>query len=222
MIAKKKERQIVIANKINEARYRMTTTEHKMFLYCIGSVNNDDKKINNYFEITTKAFANYLGVSSTNLYRDMKNITDGLTNKTIEIKTGAESHIRMPVIERLEFNNGLIKIHINKHLAPYLLDLKNNFTKYYLKDVIHFKSNYSIRIYQLLSQYVNLKFVTYDIEKLKHLLNIDSSQYNNYADFKRYVLNKAQNEIGKDKIISFTYKEIKIVKKVKSIQFTIN
>jgi len=53
--------------------------------------------------------------------------------------------------------DGIINFEVNPSLKPYLLNITNNFTSYHLDTIAHLKSTYTIRIYELLKQYENIK-----------------------------------------------------------------
>ena len=54
------------------------------------------------------------------------------------------------------------------------------------------KSAFSVRIYEIMRSYVYQKDVTFEINKLKSLLAVENvKSYNNFKDFRRFVLEKA-------------------------------
>jgi plasmid replication initiation protein len=214
-------RQIVISNALNESRFKMSRAEQKLFLYCIGNINNIEKNLYETIEFNMVEFGKYLELNPTRLYSDFKKLTFDLVSRVVEIDIGLAKCIQMNIISRVEYDDGKVKIDINPKIAPFLLELKNNFTKYSLKEVLRFRSLYSIRIFQILSQYVGLKTVTFEMQKLRFMLDIGVEEYKLYADFKRKVLEKALNEINKTSALSFAYEEIKTGRKVTSIKFII-
>jgi len=58
------------------------------------------------------------------------------------------------------------------------------------------------------------------LDELKEMLNVQG-KYRLYADFRRYVLLRAQKELKKVSDLFFTFKEIRKGKKVYSIHFII-
>ena len=105
-------------------------------------------------------------------------------------------------------------------LKPYFLQLKDNFTKYYLENILELKSFYSIRIYELVKQYENIKSREITIDELKEILDIGNS-YKLYGHFKEKVLTVAQKEINEKTDINLTFEEIKKIRKVTGIKFNI-
>jgi plasmid replication initiation protein len=214
-------RQIVISNKINEARFKMSKIEQKLFLYCVGNVNNDPTKLGQTLEMRVKDFAEYLEISPKRVYSDIRGITRNFASKVIDIETGFEEYIQMPVLSSVRYSSGVLFIDINQSLAPFLLELKNNFTKYSLKEILKFRSVYSIRLFQILNQYAYQEIVVFDVDKLRFMLDIEEREYKLYSDFKKDVLETALKEINANSSLSFTYKELKRSRKITSIEFKI-
>ncbi|MGR5897571.1 hypothetical protein ACT7C8_01455 [Bacillus cereus] len=70
------------------------------------------------------------------------------------------------------------------------------------------KSIYSIRIYELLKQYENLKERTLSLETLRYYVDAIKI-YPNYANFKQRILKPVQKELKNNTDISFEFTEIK-------------
>jgi plasmid replication initiation protein len=218
-------KQIVVSNTINEARFKMTKAEQKLFLYCVGHVDNNESKLGQEFHMTVKDFADFLEIERTNALRQMTKITRDFIGKVVEFyEHGKTQYKQMPVLTSVSYNlnKGDVTFKVNPDLKPYLIDLKKQFTQYSLQEVIQFKSIYSMRIYQILNQWDFVGQITYTIEKLRFMLSIEDEEYKLYGDFKRKVLEVAFKEINKNSVLKYTYKELKTGRKVTSILFTIN
>lgn len=108
-------------------------------------------------------------------------------------------------------------------LEPYLLNLKETYTKYRLGYVINFKSEYSFRLYEIMKQYEAIGERTLTIEEIRGLLMIDSDKYQKYNHLKVKVIQKAIDEINKYADIKINLeKEEKEGKKVIGLVFSIN
>lgn len=82
-----------------------------------------------------------------------------------------------------------------------------------------FNCSYSIIFYEIFKKYEKIELPVYSLDELKDLTKT-TGKYKVYYEFKRCVLNPALNEINKyDTNYIYSFKEIKISKKVYSIQF---
>ncbi|MFZ4773736.1 MAG: replication initiation protein [Terrimicrobiaceae bacterium] len=118
--------------------------------------------------------------------------------------------------------SGVVSLCFDPKLKPFLLQLKNRFTNYRIKNIVQLKSQFSIRIYELLKQYKKIGQRLFLVSDLRSILGIEDGQYKLYADFKRKVILIAQKELAKKTDISFRFEEIKIGHGVGQIRFYVN
>ena len=116
---------------------------------------------------------------------------------------------------------GIITFKLNLEIKPYILNLTNNFTKYYFENIARLKSGFSIRIYELLKQYESIGKRNVPIKELRHFLNISDEKFTRYNDFKRKAILVAQKELKEKTDISFEFEEIKTGRKITDIIFFI-
>lgn len=220
----KSNKQIVIANKINEARYKMSRAEQKLFLYCVGMIDNRVDNFDEVLEITIIDFAKYLELDSSNLYRSILPITRDFMSRVLEFHDENLGRLRqINILSYIDYDPkiGRVFIKVNPDFKPYLIDLKSHFTQFSLQETIQYKSMYSMRIYQILCQWGYKEKVEYPIERLRFMLNIEPHEFERYNDFKRFVLEKAYKEINKSSTLKFAYKEVKTGRKITHIVFII-
>ena len=123
---------------------------------------------------------------------------------------------------RTNKRSGIAHIKLDEDLVPYLFDLKNRFTSYGLRNILCMKSQYSIRLYELLKSYKIQVTKTFTIEEFKKLLMIeDIKSYNRFPDLRRKVLEPAMKEINEYTDIDVTYREILKGRKVIKLEFHI-
>lgn len=114
-------------------------------------------------------------------------------------------------------------------MKPFFLELKKNFTKYQIQDIINMSSPNSIRLYQILkthkdkqSQYRDIAVITYSLDELKMRLGLDDQKaYSQYGNFKNRVLKTAQEQLRENTHIYFDFKEKKTGRKVTDVVFSI-
>ena len=116
------------------------------------------------------------------------------------------------------YEEGIIEYKFDPLLKPFLLQLKDTFTTYQLKNILSLKSIYSIRMYELLNQYKVIGKRTIEIEELKTLLNIPDSYKNN--DISR-LIKSIKKELTSKSDLTFDFEVIKESRQFKSFEFTI-
>ena len=212
---------VVKANKLVEARQRLSIQEQRIILLLISKIRPEDVNFLWYkFEILD--LAKFLGlVKSKRIYIDVRKAVRKLMKRIITIDRKVRN-IDLHWIEAAEYGDkGFIKICINQVLKPYLLNLKTQFTKYRISYIVHLRSTYSIRIYELLKRFEHIGAASFELDKLKYTLGVNQDEYKFYNHFKEKAILVAQKELFEKTDLAFAFEEIKSGKKVTEIRFII-
>jgi len=211
---------MVKSNYIIESSYKLNLQEQRLIYILTTKINKDDIEFKPYKFTQTEV--NSILKKHKISFNDLKQHINSLRNKELVI-VKEESTLETKWLSSAEyFNDGSIELCFDKKLKPYLLQLKDRFTKLTMDTVITFNSNYSCRIYELLKQYEGIGTRTLNIGALRNMFRIEPHEYARYNDFKRKILLQAQKEINsKNTGMSFEFDEIKTGRKVTSIKFHI-
>jgi plasmid replication initiation protein len=218
----KENRLVVKSNDLIEASYKLTLQEARIVLLLASMINRDDDGFKLY-QIKVKDFAKFIGVDKNkNIYKQLAQITEKLGKRTLSIKKEG-SILQMAWLASSEyfFNEGYVELEFSDKLKPYLLQLKDRFTKYQLSSVLELKSFYAIRLYELLKQWEKMKTRTVEVQELRLALGIPDNKYKQYGHFKNRVLNSARKEINNKTETYFDFTEIKRGLKVVMLKFEI-
>lgn len=225
MLNYKKDSVVVQSNELVEARHTTTplsTKEQKIILLAISRLKKNDENFN-IMEFSVAEIHDLLGLKGKAEYTRTKQTLRNLLSKTIEIPFDNGDYLLSNWFSAIRYhhNDGLFEIEFSSMLKPYLLQLKNSFTLYKLKNILSLGSTHSIRLYELLKKWEKIAEVEYPLEKLKEVLGIKPNQYKEYSNFKMRVLKKAKTDINAKTDIEFSFIEIKKGRKVKAIKFDI-
>ena len=208
---------------IQKSRHQLTLQEQKIVLYLISKLKPSDKDFENQV-FSISEFCNVCGLDSDNggNYSYIKNTLKSLRDRSIWITLEDGSETTLSWINKVTLNkrSGTVLLRLDNDMKPYLLQLQGNFTKYELLYTLAMRSQYSVRLYELLKSYQYKKHVIFDIDEFKRL--IYAEQYERYPDFKRKVIDIALREINGLTDISVTYSPIKIGKRFAEVSFEIS
>lgn len=216
------EKQLVIkSNFLVEASYRLSAVEQKVVLTLATKIKKTDREFKQYL-FNLRDLAHFLGLESNADYDYLRKITHNLLSKVLTLKK-EDSVLQTHWLESVEYfdNKTTVGLRFNPDLKPFLIHLKNNFTKYHLKYAIQLKSRFSIRLYELLKQYENIGFRVFPLEELRDRLGVGPEEYPLYGNFKAKVLKVAQKELKAKTDLSFKFEELKTGRKVTDLKFTI-
>ncbi len=223
----KETRVVVKSNKLIEASYKLNLLEARVILLLTSMINRNDEEFT-LIRIRVKDFVEFVGVNDKDTYKRVQRITDSLGDKSLIVKgvnpeTKEVTRLKLQWLASAEYfeGSGYVELEFSQKLKPFLLQLKDRFTKYQLEYALKLKKSYSIRIYELLKQWEKLKSRTVEIEELRDNLGLENGTYQQYGHLKDRVLKPAQQEISKKTDISFNFTEIKKHRKVVMIRFEI-
>jgi plasmid replication initiation protein len=223
------------------SKYKLTATEQKLILFMASLIKPEDTDFNSQ-KVPFKEIERLFNQNNTkwgNIYADLDKLLDNLTSKKITFDTDIElrgmklkgriNWVASAVPQYDEKGQLCIEFEFSKHMKPFFLELKKNFTKYQIQDIINMNSPNSIRLYQILkthkdkqSQYRDVAVITYSLDELKMRMGLDDQKaYNQYGNFKNRVLKTAQEQLKENTHICFDYVEKKTGRKVTDIVFSI-
>ncbi len=219
------EKQLVVqSNPLVEAQYRLDVLAQKVVRYLVSKVKPNDQTFKNrLYTLVVKDFCNVVNREyETKAFQDIKAAAEKLLNTKITIRRGKEI-TRTAWIASYKYheNEGWFEFSLSTHLEKELLKIREQFTQYYLKNVSKLKSQYSIRLYELLRQYVSVGQRKETIENIRAMLGIEEHEYSIFRNFKVWVLKRAQSEICKKTDIDFDFKVEKLSRKPIAVIFYI-
>jgi len=216
--------KIVKANDIiQKSRFSLQLQEQKIILYLISKIKPEDMELKEHnFQI--RDFCKVCGLdfdSGTN-YKNIRQTLKNLRDKSIWVTLDNGRERTLSWFDYIEMDkfNGAVTIKISDMMKPYLLQLQEHYTQYELLYTLAMKSQYSLRLYELLKSYEYQRKKIFDIDDLKKLLSAE--KYTRFPDFKRYVLDSSIREINELSDLIVTYDIIKESRRFAQIEFMMN
>lgn len=215
-----KSELVTQSNQLVEARYNMGLAEQRLILTMIARIQPDDEDFKPY-KISVADLAQSLGVDKNSAYRHCKKTTESLLTRVLKIEE-PDGLLQVGWVSSAKYEDGTGLVHLtfDPKLKPYLLQLKSNFTSCRLEMLLSFKSQYSIRVYNLLKQYERIGNREIELDPLRQMLGI-RDEYQEYKSFKNRILLPVQAELSDKSDICFDFSEIKYGRKVGAIRFVI-
>lgn len=217
---------------IQKNRFELSLPEQKTVAYICSMIKPIDLKDSIQgipyqleYEFNIREYCKICGIDYNNgkNYLDIKVTLRRLSDRSMWLETET-GEVLCRWLSKVWINkrSSIVKIRIDEDLAPYLFNLKEKFTQYQLYNVLAMKSAFSVRIYELIKSYAYQKNKTFEINELKRLLMVDNvKSYNNFKDFRRFVLEKALEEINRLTDLNISYEPITKGRKVVKIKFII-
>jgi len=206
---------------IQKGRHKLSAREQKCILYAISKIKPDDSVFQEYtFDFSD--FYKLCGFRKES-YTEFKSMLKGLRDKSwwVETAPGEKTTVSWFNKVKIRDKTNSVTIRFDDDMMPYLLKLVEQdefYTHYELRYVLTLRSQYAIRLYELLKSYQkNNHHWFFEIDELKELL--DCEKYVDFAQFRRKVLQTAVKEINERTDIDVEWDVEKERRKVTRVKF---
>lgn len=223
-IARSRSYKVVKSNEIiQKARYDLPLVEIKAFSFILSKIKPTDQAGQKY-TFTLNEYCRVLGIETNNgkNIQTIKQSLQNLRSKTfwVMLENGDETTVGWLDKAWINHGSGKITVRLDETIQNYVIGLfDGKFTQYELLCTLPMRSSYSIRIYELLKSYANLKKHTFDVEELKNMLGC--THYVRFPDFRRKVLDVSTKEINRYTDLSVSWEPVTKGRKVVAISYSI-
>ena len=213
------------SNYLVNASYKLTLNEQRIILLAISKLDSREEFCERTIQIKSKEFCDRFKIKKSDFYNTINLTLDLLFNRVVRIRNDEIKHEFRFISSKKYYNNlSFFEITFSNEIMNYLVDLKDNFSRYDLKHVVNFKNKHSVRIYEMLNEfrYKNIKKRVIAIKELKECLDL-KNEYLRFNSFRQSVIDKAIDEINKHTNINVKYNKIyNSSKSVEAIEFVFN
>jgi plasmid replication initiation protein len=220
-----KERHfVVMGNPLVEAHYKLGEIEQKLLRVLISMIKPHAQGFEKqYYRVSVKEFEKFIGRKDTrSLYKEIHRISSKLLLTPISFWLSDKSKVKTTWIASIRHpeRKGWFDFEFSSLLEAQLLTLKEQFTRYYLANISNLKGDYTIRIYELIKQYINSENRSRIIEtdELKNIFGLQS-KYQFSSNLLRRIIFPSHREICIKTDITFKYRPVKEGRKIAAIEF---
>ena len=211
-------------NNLVQAKYSMTLQQKRIIMWLSSQITSQDEDFKEHV-LSVKELIDVCELSGESAYREIRNITFSLIEKGIRIiditDPSRGKEVQVPWLLAAKYDKGEVRLKFSPDLKPYLLQLKSQFTKIDITDLMQFKSVHAIRVYELLKQYKEIGERTMKIDEIKEYCGVEG-RLKTYPNFKNKLLLIAQREINAKSDIYFDFMPVKHGRKFVAIKFNIS
>lgn len=237
-----------IVSKSNEmvqrSRYSLPLREQRALDYAISKIQKADRP-GKVYKVDPKEAYKIVTSSESAMggkeYREAYQIFKGLQYRPVEIYPKAGLRVSCSWFHHVAINEntGTLEFQFHDMLAPYLFQLRGNFTAYYLENTARMKSVYGPRLFQVLKSYAKGQKIekTFTLDEFKEAVGASFEaiknkrgvyevktikSYEMYGKLKQAVIDPAVDDINQYSDMTVEYEGIKTGRKVTAIKFVVN
>lgn len=227
---------VVQSNSLIGGRQALKLNSAKLIRAAIMQIKREDFELKPYI-ITIAELAKLLGISKSNIYRDIDDITNDILSNPVyvreEIRGGGDKKIRwikMPWCVRCEYHSDIgLALKLNDELKPLLLNLQAHYTQYSLEEILVMKSVYAIRLYELLLSKIVSRVlpkqgivIELSLDEIRECCGCEGKSYCSFGNLRNRVIDKGVKEINEKTIYKLSYEYVKKGKTVVALAFHMN
>jgi plasmid replication initiation protein len=209
-----------------KSSFRLSPFSLKLITTLISLVQKENK--NNEYTLNANDFKELVGIKSNKYIEFIENSIDEILFKQNAVKYIKDNKINMGYwVYNISYDAGQISFRLNDNLLPLILNLKEKYLSYGLNNILSLKSEYSIRMYEILKDEYNLKS-RYSNKEIEFELNLDEMKEMfvipksyKFDNIRVRIIEKAQKDLLEHTDIKFLWKPLKTGRKVTSIKFEI-
>jgi plasmid replication initiation protein len=196
------------SNKLTQARFRLSLNEYRLLLHCVTKIEPMTDQISGTFRIYGKEYARMFGISENNAYKQIREGLDATWNREFyewlpKGKKKQPGWVRRRFVITQEYNpsEGYGSLQLHPEFLQHLVDLREQYTDYALRNVRHMGSFNAIRMYEFLAQYRKIGRCRFTVAWFVDILELDG-RYPRWSDLRKHVIDPALKQIHANTDIS--------------------
>lgn len=223
------ERSLSVVKKndiVQKARYRLDLIQQKTIMYLISKINSIKDSELPEVTVDIKDLCEIMGIDKRQgkNIAAIKNALQKLADKSMWVEMGDidDTLVLMRWLSEVEIKRGrgTVTVQFDGKMAPYLLKIEKCFVEYRLINVLPMKSQYSLRLYELIKSHNGQGKWTVTLDDLRKDLFVENIlTYADYRDFKKRILDTAIMEICNFTDLLVAYEVKRRDRKIYSITF---
>lgn len=217
------DNKVTQSNRLIEASHTLTLNEKRLIL-CAASMIDSRKPYphDGYFTIRADSFAETFGMERDTAYEALNDAANRLFERDIRRYSKGKMVEQMRWVFHVKYKEGegCVVLGFSPTVIPHLTMLNKEFTSFQLKQIGALSSFYSIRLYELMSQFHKLGQRECNLDQLRQMLDL-GDKYQDVKNLRVRVLDPALKELNADTDLNVTMEVKRQGRKVVGFLFNI-
>jgi plasmid replication initiation protein len=219
--------EVVKKNTLNECMHNLTLVEMRLMQLAIVDFRNKfEFDSNAVVEIHASVYAETFNVSRQTAHEAILEAEKTLFQRQFTFINDNGKTVKSRWIAHVEYSDNSIRIGLSLPVIDAIsrIDGKETpFTRYHIEQTHALNSRYSLRLYELVVQYLKMgKTPIFELKKFRFQMGLLPENYKEMKIFKKYVLDLAVNEINEKTNITIGYEQKKKGRVITGFIFTVN
>jgi len=224
-----KSNLVVKTNRLNSALQNLSLPEIRIIQLAIVDARetNTGLSTDKPLRIDALRYAEMFGTTRQNGYKRMKDAEENLFNRRFSYIDERGKLIKSRWIQQVTYldDEGAIELVFTLAVVNGISRIdgaEDFFTSYLLEQTASMDSIYSVRLYELLVQWVTAKNTPlFELDKFRNQLGVEDHEYKRMGNFKLRVLDLAVKEINEKSDIKVSYSQVKQGRTITGFKFKV-
>lgn len=224
-----KSNLVVKTNQLNSALQNLSLPEIRIVQLAIVDARetNTGLSTDKPLRIDALRYAEMFETTRQNGYKRMKDAEENLFNRRFSYVDERGKIIKSRWVQQVTYldDEGAIELVFTLAVVNGISRIdgaEDFFTSYLLEQTASMDSIYSVRLYELLVQWVAAKNTPlFELEKFRNQLGVEDHEYKRMGNFKLRVLDLAVKEINEKSDIKVTYSQVKKGRTITGFKFKV-
>lgn len=216
-----------MANPLVETSFSMEPTELKLLLFVCSLIHEEDDFYTYGFTVDQAAAAlgRKFDKDHQSFYDEMKDWSKSILSRVVVLpgfvpEDGDVPRTRMTnFFDRFDYFDGRVEVTLKDWLKPYLLGLKDEFTRIAVRDFARLQSFYGLKLFMLLYQYRKVGRRKFTLPELRFSMGVAKRKYPEWGEFDRRVIKAAINDLRRADLLEVETVIHKQGRKVHEVEF---
>lgn len=203
--------QVAQHNTLARAHFGLDYLQARIFTLLLQGIERGDSELKDTY-IKMSDLVNYSigGTTYKQLDTACKTLSQKVINTEPDKKIGAEYYPIFEYVKIKSGSHGFILGKFSKHVKPYLLDLKENFSLGEVAKLMELESGYTHRLFWFLRSYIHIGKINISVEELKDTILGEKNErkgkanYERYYDLKTKIIDVGVQELEKFRLLKVT------------------
>lgn len=225
---KKMSSEVIKTNKLNTALQNLSLAEMRLVQVAIVDCRDTQTGLSpsKPLRVTALRYAKAFGIEPQTAYEALISAEKTLFERRFTFINERQNEVKSRWLSQVEYvkGEGAIELIFSPAVINEITRIdgfKDRFTSYLLEQTASLNSVYSVRIYELLVQWLSARKATFELETFRGQIGLGVNEYKRMSDFKKRVLDLAVNEINEKTDLTVSYKNKTQGRKVVGFNFTI-
>jgi plasmid replication initiation protein len=211
---KSKRRWVTVSNKMIMARLDWDIMMHRILMVLISQIDSKNDEEFQLQRVPVRYIRDLAEVSQKSIHSDTAEAAAKLVREPFEFWSPDEKDYEgYPIFAVCKYKSGegVIEAKFNEDARPFLLQLREHFTQYRLKQAIPLSTPYAIRMYEIakmIERPGQRRSRQIPIDRFRSMFKLEN-KYKRHTDMRRRVINPSVEEVNEKTDVKVICKDVR-------------